>query len=565
MTTTAATRRTRGRALLLVGVLVAVAAALAWALLGRFDAAVRVFPDARTLAASPETTITFRDASRDELDDVVVTGSRSGEHSGRWTEHPDGRGAAFVPDRAFAPGERVTVDAGRQIARADGHRMSFGVARTLRAPAPPYDEAKPATDPDVTAFRSRPDLRPPAVSVRVASAAVAPGKVFVAPKRGATQQGPMILDERGKLVWFRPLDDDEQAFDFRAQTYRGKPVLTWWQGRMATYRGAGLGRIVDRSYGDVATVAAANGYDFDAHEFQLTPAGTALIMSYVPVPWDLSDLGGRRDGVVEDNVVQEVDVETGALLFEWHALGTIRLDESYRSAPTERGRIHDPYHLNSVAVDRDGNLLVSARHTSAIYKLDRHTGALLWRLGGKRSDFEMAPGATFALQHDAGRRSDGAITLFDNVAEDMPARGRRSRALALRLDVGRRTATLAEWWEHPDALLSGTQGSAQSLEGGGTFVGWGGLQPFFSEFSADGRIVFDARFVPDGVESYRAYRIPWDGAGEGRPSAVVRTRGERTTVYASWNGATGVAAWRVRLEGRSPTSRPRAGFETAIP
>jgi Arylsulfotransferase (ASST) len=545
---------------LAIALLALAAGVIAWFATGADRPSVSVYPGARTVAASATTAITVRGAAAGDLDDVVVTGSRSGRHTGRWTTHPDGNGAAFVPDEPFTAGERVTVDVGRHVAGAPGDQASFGIARPPAGPMPPFDAAKAPTDPDVQRFRSRPDLRPPAVDVRVASAAASEGKIFVAPKRGATQQGPMIVDEQGRLVWFHPLDGDEQAFDFRAQEYQGKPVLTWWQGRMRIYRGAGTGRIVDASYRPVATVRAGNGYELDAHEFELTRAGTAMVISYEPVTWDLSELGGRRDGVLEDNVVQEIDVETGAVLFEWHALGSIGLGESYRAAPTEAGQMHDPFHLNSVALDADGDVLVSARHTSAIYKIDRDTGEVLWRLGGKRSTFAMGSGTKFALQHDARRRADGAITLFDNVAEDLPANGRRSRGLALELDPRAKTATLAQWWEHPDALLSTTQGSMQALEGGGAFLGWGGLQPNFSEFSADGRTLFDARFAPDGVESYRAYRLPWQSGGEGKPVAVRRGK----TVYASWNGATDVAAWRARTaDGRTATA-PRDGFETAI-
>src|SRR4029078_4511740 len=115
----------------------------------------------------------------------------------------------------------------------------------------------------------------------------------------------------------------------------------------------------------------------------------------------------------------------------WRAVRRSPLAESIRTAPKKRGQPHDPFHLNAVTLDRDGNFIISARHTSTIYKLDRDTGAILWRLGGKRSDYELGPGAEFHLQHDARRRADGAITLFDNVAEDLPARGRRSRGLAL--------------------------------------------------------------------------------------------------------------------------------------
>jgi hypothetical protein len=555
------------RRLLLAGavMLLAIAAVIASTMVARARPDISVYPSGRTLAASPQTAITFRGVEPDGLGDVEVSGSRSGRHTGQLRPHGDGDGATFVPDRPFAAGERVTVDTGRRIAGADDDRTSFVIANASRVPGPPLDEAKPPAERGVRAFRSRPDLRPPAVSVRTASADAEPGLVFVAPKRGKTQQGPMIVDDSGALVWFDPLPGDQEAFDFRTQSYRGEPVLTWWQGRVRLYRGAGVGRILDTSYRPVATVRAANGYEMDAHEFQITPAGTALVISYVPVIWDLSELGGRRDAVVEDNVVQEIDIETGELRFEWHALGTIGLGESYRPAPEQRGQMHDPFHLNSVALDTDGNLLVSARHTNAIYKLDRRTGDVLWRLGGKRSSFAMEPGAEFALQHDARRRADGAITLFDNVAEDLPARGRQSRGLALRLDHQAKTASVAQEWEHADALLSGTQGSTQNLDGGGAFVGWGGKQPFFTEFAADGRTLFDARFVRKDVESYRAFRAPWRATGSGRPSVVARSAGQRTSVWVSWNGATDVASWRVHPD-RGPVSTwPRRHFETFIP
>jgi hypothetical protein len=555
------TPRPRHAAFLTAGVIAAVA--VAWRP-GGADREISVYPNDRTLAASAHTAITLRGADPDELDRVAVIGSRSGEHGGRWRLHRDRRGAAFVPDRPFAPGERVTVDVGTSVAGAPGERSSFVVAVTSDAEPARYDEAKPARDRRVQSFRSRPDLRPPRVAVTRSSGRAAPGSVFVAPKRGATQRGPMIIDEHGDLVWFEPLEGDEQAFDFRAQTYRREPVLTWWQGRMAIYRGAGVGRILDASYRPVATVRAANGYNMDAHEFLLTREGTALLMSYVIVPWDLSKLGGLRDGLLEDNVVQEIDVATGAVLFEWHALGTIGLGESYRPAPRARGKVHDPFHLNSIELDKDGNLLVSARHTNAVYKLDRRTGDVLWRLGGKQSSFTMGEGTTFRLQHDARRGPDGTITLFDNVSEELPPRGRQSRGITIALDEERMRATLVRELEHPDGLLSPTQGSMQALADGGAFVGWGGLQPVVSEFDAGGRTVFDARFEAEGVESYRAYRMPWKAVAPGRPAIAAANTGGRTRVSASWNGATDVASWRVRAAGATAATAPRHGFETTI-
>jgi hypothetical protein len=555
----------RSALLLAIAAVAAIAAVVVIAPIvgGSEDGLVSVYPGHRTVAAAPGTTILFRGAGPDDLGDVTVRGSRSGAHTGRLRASPDGDGAAWVPDEPFTAGERVTVDAGHPVAGVEGDTTFFVVARENEPPPLTFDPPPQLDDRGVQRFASRPDLRPPAVRIGTATDAATAGSVFVAPKRGKTQQGPMIVDHDGGLVWFDPLPGSEQAFDFRSQTYRGKPVLTWWEGRVALYRGNGSGRIVDAAYKPVATVRAPNGYKLDAHEFQLTPQGTALVIAYYPVPWDLSKVGGRRDSLVEDNVVQEIDVATGALLFEWHALGTISLGESIRPAPEKKGQIHDPFHLNSVTVDRDGNFIVSARHTSTIYKIDRATGDIIWRLGGKSSTFKLDPGARFNLQHDARRTADGTLSLFDNVAEDLPAKGRSSRGLELRLDEGAKTASVAHQVEHPRGVLSTTQGSLQTLADGHMFVGWGGMQPYFTEFDADGNAVYDGRFVP-AVESYRAYLMPWSADGEGKPAVAARAAGGATIVRVSWNGATKVASWRAIAGGAELKTAPRTGFETAF-
>src|SRR4051812_25416390 len=137
---------------------------------------------------------------------------------------------------------------------------------------------------------------PPKVSVLKRSPQDAPGYVFVAPKFNTPALGPVgpeIVDDQGRAVWFNELPAAEQAWDFRVQRYRGKPVLTWWQG--GTHGGVGHGEgvdyIADSSYNVIATVRAGNGYQADGHEFLLTPQGTALIEIYQPVPYDLTGIG----------------------------------------------------------------------------------------------------------------------------------------------------------------------------------------------------------------------------------------------------------------------------------
>jgi hypothetical protein len=383
---------------------------------------------------------------------------------------------------------------------------------------------------------------------------------------GATasgQQGLMILNGRGELTWFLPL---QPAFaNLRVQTYQGKPVLTWWQGSFNPAGfGQGTGMIADTQYRAVASVNGANGLSADLHEFVLTPQGTALITAYGQGTADLSVIGGPASGPIYFGAVQEIDIATGAVVFEWRSIDHVSVDETY--APISTGPL-DYFHINSIDVDpADGNLLVSARNTWAIYKINRTTGDVMWRLNGKRSDFSMGPGTSFAWQHDARAQANGQLTLFDDSAA--PAVAQQSRALLLTLDTTARTATLTSALAHPARLLSESQGNFQRLADGGGIVGWGS-EPYFSHFDAQGNLVRDGR-MPTNMQSYRAFRSPWSSAPSGVPD--VATEGDSVggaAVYVSWNGATEVRSWEV-LTGADPSSLapsaavPKGGFETAI-
>jgi hypothetical protein len=415
----------------------------------------------------------------------------------------------------------------------------------------------------VRAFRSRPDLGPPAVEVATQAHDTAPGYVFVAPKNDPGQDGPMIVDNRGELVWFRPMrGEGVRAMDFKVQSYRGEPVLTYYKGIGTTY-GRGEYVILDGSYREVTRVRAGNGYMGDHHEFLITERGTALITIYNPVPWDLSLVGGSANGVALDGIAQEVDIETSEVLFEWHSLDHVGLEESFDTKPDNPAWPFDYFHINSIDVDYDDNLLISARKTFTVYKVDRETGELIWRLGGKYSDFEMAPGSQSRYQHDARRQADGTITLFDNggVHKDKQSYG-------VVLEVDETTAAVERRYAHPNERVAAVMGSMQGLPNGNVFIGWGS-EPVFSEFSGDGELLFSANFPPK-VDSYRAFRFPWSGHPDDDPAvALERGSGDEVTVYASWNGATEVATWEV-LAGPTPErlspveSVPRAGFETAI-
>ena len=473
-----------------------------------------------------------------------------------------------------AAGGAAAAVAATEFTKTAGPAQSAASAAPLTAlagsppPGSPLPSGSPAPSPDYSAFRShyrsRPDLTPPQVLVQVPAGAVAPGLLFYTPSDGGGKDGPAIFTNDGDLVWLRP-DSGTQVANLHVIERSGKPALAWWEGTINGGIGAGDVVLADSTYREISRIHAGNGRRADLHEFQLTAQGTALLLADAGVAATSAPGGTGLAGQVMDCAVQEIDLQTGAVRFEWHTITDIAIDESYVDPPANpTASIYDYVHANSIEVDHDGTLLVSARNTSTVYKIDRTTGAIVWRLGGKQSDFAMGTGATFSWQHDARRQADGTLTIFDDGASPGHSRG-----IVLRLDEQAKTATLVRAFEHPAPLLARSQGNMQVLPGGNVLIGWGDAG-YVSEFSANGKIVFDATY-PAAVQSYRNYRQAWTGRPADLPAAAaVSGPGGSVTAFASWNGATEVATWDV-LAGPSAGalklagSVPRSGFETSIP
>jgi hypothetical protein len=465
-------------------------------------------------------------------------------------------------------GEHVTVSA-TVVSGGAARRIgtSFGVAHAYALPPPAAIKPIPDTKSTVMRFHSRHDLRPPAVTVTKPSGDAALGDVFLSPDSGPGQAGPMIVAPDGRLVWFDPLATGTLAFDLNVQSYRGRPVLTWWQGQVVGGHGQGVDVIESSDYTPVATVRAGNGLYADLHDFELTPQGTAWITAYEPEHWDLSAYGGLHRSLIDDGVVQEIDVSTGLVMFEWHALGHVAIRDTYMGIPHYPTTVLDYFHLNSLATEANGNLLISSRNTWTTYLVSTATGAVLWRLGGKASTFSLGSGVRFAWQHDAVLLPDGTVSLFDNEAG--PEEAPESRAVDIALNDTSHTASLVREFTYPgQGILSESQGDTQLLSNGDVFVGWGQVGEA-TEFSPRGAVTFDMHLAsPTG--SYRAFRFPWSAEPRTPPAVRATTSAHSVTeLWASWNGATGVARWRV-LAGRSPRhlaavgSYPSTGFETAI-
>jgi hypothetical protein len=534
-----------------------------------------ISPAPRTPDASPHTQISVLGVGAERIRSVSARGAATGAHAGRLRPYSRDRGASFVPDRPFAEGERVDV-----VVRVEDRkpvRFWFKVAHL--APNPPVINFTQTQPSKLQHFVSRPNLIPPQLTV-LNPAGATRGRVFLTPLPSPIVHpqdnnaitinpvgpgGPMISNPNGRLVWFKQLKPPEVAANLRIQRFRDQRVLTWWQGNVTLAAfGLGEGVIANHSYRTIQTVDAGNGYDMDIHEFTLTPGGDALFTIYSPLRVHLPGTPAGTTSPLLDSIVQEVDIRTGLVVWEWHCYGHIPLEDSY--ATPQNSSSYDAYHLNSIQPLPDGRVLVSARDTSAVYEIDRASGRILWTLGGKASSFRLAPASRFHFQHDAQMLPHDRVSLFDD--EGGPPTTGPARGLVLALNPRRHTARLVRQYRRSADTFSQSEGSVQTRPSEDAFVGFGAA-PFFSEFSPGGRLLYDAS-LPQDDGSYRAYRFGWKATPNTRPRIAARSTDPSTvSVYATWNGATNVARWEV-LAGqsaqslRSVASKRKHGFETRI-
>ena len=503
--------------------------------------AVTVSPLPGTPDASPETQISFLGSADTQVADVRVVGSRSGAHSGRLPAFSTGTGESFLPAKPFVSGERVSVHA---LVGTGGGAPTQPVSTTFTVAhqAAVSQEEFPVNPGDphaVQHYLSAPTLTPSTVTLTtpkdgIPAPPAASGDLFLAPYQGKGSAGPMIAEQNGALVWFHPLPTGESATNFQVQDYEGKPALTWWQGRIIRVGfGEGEDVIDNSSYQQIATVRAGNGYRADLHEILLTPQGTAWIDAFDPIHMNLASVHGSPHGILLDSVIEEVDIKTGLVMWEWHALGHIPLKDSLNHV--SGGEYPWDYvHINSISPGgtgaspgggsspagaganpggagsgEPGNVLISSRNTWTLYDVNMHTGAYNWLFGdGGHSSLKLGPGVRFYWQHDAEFQPGGLISVFNNASD--PPKERESSGLLLRPDLSAHTVTLVKRFTNPTkTLLASSQGNTLSLPGGDWLLGYGGL-PNFTEFDASGHVLLDGT-LGKNVQDFRTYLSPWSG------------------------------------------------------
>jgi len=538
---------------------------------------VDVSPEPGTDTANPATQISFLGVPANEIRAVSVTGRQSGAHPGHLRPYSQGDGASFVPDTSFAAGERVTVHVtlGSPSGPGSTSGPTSAPARTIAysfrvdVPYPTAGAAEfpnpPAAPADYESFATLPGAQPPALHVTVPDRDPAAGDILTSNGPGPGQYGPLIYTPQGELVWFDHLPPGETAEDVKVQSYEGHPDLTWWRGRVLSLGfGQGEDVVMNPAYQVVARVGGGNGLRADLHEFQIVSPGVAYVTAFNPIRCDLSHAAGSREGAIVDTAVQEIDMRTGLVRWEWHSLDHVGIKESETEPSGDTP--WDWFHINSIDPLPDGDLFISARSTWAGYLLEHGSGRILWRLGGSRSSFKMGPGTRTAWQHDGRVLPDGQVTFFDDGSN--PPEHSQSRGVRIALDMATHEAKLVKSFDHPDPpLLAASQGNMQTLPDENAVVGYGAV-PEITEYAPDGEVLFDAHMSYD-LTFYRAYRQPWSGRPLTPPALVADANNteEETILHMSWNGATGVASWRVLAGTRPKALTPRTtvaatGFET---
>lgn len=268
--------------------------------------------------------------------------------------------------------------------------------------------------------------------------------------------------------------------------------------------------ILDENFTEIDEVEAVGYNVTDQHDFHILANGNYVLIARQAVDQDLTPYGGAADGRVLNQIFQELTPED-EVEFEWNTWGNVNYEDNLTGSAT------DYAHANGIAIDPEGNWLLSFRHTAQIFKIDRATGDVIWRLGGVSSDFDFVDDPLGGLcgQHTPSLLENGNLLIFDNGAPcppDIPERVGYTRIVEYELDEVEMTAKLV-YSHHREGPASTTQGSAQRLPNGNTLIGWGGINipRMATELDPDGNIVFELEATLLDSEhpvSYRAYRFP---------------------------------------------------------
>jgi hypothetical protein len=458
--------------------------------------------------------------------EFIVLGSKSGTHSGIVKLSDDNKTILFFPDLQFTANEDVSINVIQGIKTENGdvlppvtiHFKTTTLLHPVDITALSLSENGSIDNTLNNAVTNKSsnkslgvDTLPsdfPQITVGT-SDNPAPGNIFITNKAQGTNSSIgnylMILNNDGSVAKYKKLPQVANLFKMEPNGN-----LSW-----SYANGAGGYFVVDTSLTPIDTFQCGNGYKVDAHDFLLLPNGHVVLFANDAEPVDMSQIvpGGSPSASVTGLVVQELDASKN-VIFQWRSWDYLPITDSYFDLTSQNV---DLIHPNALAIDLDGNILVSMRHLSSIVKINRETGDVMWILGGKQNEFsfinehsENAP-TYFSYQHDVSVLPNGNITLFDNGEQHSP---NYSRGVEYKLDEQNKTATLVWEYRHlPADIYASAMGSVERLPNGYTIIGWGQASggsgiPVFTEVNSAKSTTLEL-FMPAGQISYRSLKFPW--------------------------------------------------------
>ncbi len=430
---------------------------------------------------------------------ITVTGSKSGLHQGNIFLDADNRTVLFTPARVFEENEQVSVRVGSGLLSADGVPISgtdFSFTTCKSTPflaAPPAAKARTQQLSKNTKMNKVKSSLPwdyPYQEIDISNNPSS-GYLFV-----EFYPYLVIEDNEGTPVFYRNVGGD--IYDFKLQP---DGELTYFVYPVGCYT-------LNNTFNPVRTLTTVNGYSVDVHDLRVTADGGYYILGKRVVTKDMSGVvsGGASDAQIIDCALQEFDA-SGNLVFEWDALDHYDITDLDDNSSLTDFTI-DFAHFNSIEIDTDSNIILSARNLDEITKIDKTTGNIIWRFGGKNNQFTFINDAKgFSRQHDVRRFSNGNISIFDNGVFHANA---VSSAVEYKLDESKKTATLIRRYAHDNTIFSPTEGSVQELPNGNRLIGWGNVyQPAVTEITPTGDIAFELS-CEEFNDGYRAFRFNWE-------------------------------------------------------
>jgi hypothetical protein len=471
-------------------------------------------PQPGSVGHNPETSIIIRfgeqiDKNIIQSQFLEVEGEKSGSHTGKLILASDNKTLIFKPNKPFLLKENVRVRISKGIATVSGNYLpemqySFGIGDKINVnedhavvseilPSGLFKAGEPTNKTmNVNSF-----ITNPLITIQYSNDPSA-GNLFTA-LGIQNNYYAYACDNEGIPVFVKQLPNRINNL---------KPNA-WGTASFYDYSQYAY-ILIDNELNPIDTFKMGNGYQADMHEFLLLKNGHSFMIASDRQNMDMSSyvVDGRKETTVTGAVIQELD-ENKQVIFEWRTWDHFKITDSYEDLTNST---IDYAHCNSIDADTDTSIILSSRNLNEITRINKNTGALIWRMGGKNNQFQFINETRqFAGQHSVDMLDNGNIIFYDNGVNRVPE---YSRGVEYQTDLKNKKVTLFNEFIHSTGKYVNVMGNIERLSNGNTLIYWGGAAgPVihnFSEYDKDKKLVMEGELNNESLPTYRVYREVWE-------------------------------------------------------